>query len=239
MNTIKVDKKNTKMIAHRGLSGLERENTVMSFVAAGNRSYYGIETDVHLTKDNVFVICHDAHTARISPFNVNIKELNYGELKKIEYYNINTEEPKGFLRMPTLKEYLEVCEKYEKHSVIEMKPEFKLSEVKKLLKEILSIRKEEDITIIAFSLKNLQKVRKLNQTIDCQYLRSAYTDDLPEICQKNNLGIDILWNQLNEDTFKAFKEKNIVINAWTVNLKERADYLIENGIDYITTNILE
>ena len=51
MNTIKFDKKNVKVIAHRGVSGLERENTCASFVAAGNRSYYGIETDIHKTMD--------------------------------------------------------------------------------------------------------------------------------------------------------------------------------------------
>lgn len=27
MNTIKIDNKNVKMVAHRGLSGLEKENT--------------------------------------------------------------------------------------------------------------------------------------------------------------------------------------------------------------------
>ena len=39
------------MIAHRGVSGLEKENTMPAFVAAGNRSYYGIETDIHKTAD--------------------------------------------------------------------------------------------------------------------------------------------------------------------------------------------
>ena len=43
MNTIKFSKKHVKTIAHRGLSGLEKENTCAAFVAAGNReSYYGI-----------------------------------------------------------------------------------------------------------------------------------------------------------------------------------------------------
>ena len=50
-NTEKVNLANVQMIAHRGVSGLERENTNAAFIAAGNRSYYGIETDVHRTKD--------------------------------------------------------------------------------------------------------------------------------------------------------------------------------------------
>ena len=35
MNTVKFDKKETKIIAHRGLSGIEKENTNAAFVAAG------------------------------------------------------------------------------------------------------------------------------------------------------------------------------------------------------------
>ena len=50
MNTIKLNTTgtNVKMIAHRGLSGLEAENTCAAFVAAGNREkYFGIECDIH------------------------------------------------------------------------------------------------------------------------------------------------------------------------------------------------
>ena len=56
MNTIKINSGKTKIIAHRGLSGIEKENTCSSFVAAGNRSYFGIESDVHVSKDGEFII---------------------------------------------------------------------------------------------------------------------------------------------------------------------------------------
>lgn len=42
MNTIRFNHQ-IKIIAHRGVSGLERENTCAAFIAAGNRSYYGME----------------------------------------------------------------------------------------------------------------------------------------------------------------------------------------------------
>ena len=66
MNTIKIHSNAVKMIAHRGLSGIERENTCPAFVAACNRSYYGVETDVHITKDGKFIIIHDETTERIT-----------------------------------------------------------------------------------------------------------------------------------------------------------------------------
>ena len=43
------------MVAHRGVSGLEQENTHAAFVAAGNRSYWGIETDIRRTNDGRYV----------------------------------------------------------------------------------------------------------------------------------------------------------------------------------------
>ena len=49
MNTIKLEKGNSLLVAHRDLSGIECENTNASFVAAGNRSYYGIECDIYKT----------------------------------------------------------------------------------------------------------------------------------------------------------------------------------------------
>ena len=54
MNTIKFNHYGTQVVAHRGLSGIERENTAAAFVAAGNRSYYGIETDIWRTADGHF-----------------------------------------------------------------------------------------------------------------------------------------------------------------------------------------
>ena len=66
MDTIKIEKKNTLMVAHRGVSGLEKENTLAAFIAAGNRSYYGIETDVHRTADGQFVVFHDDNTQRVA-----------------------------------------------------------------------------------------------------------------------------------------------------------------------------
>ncbi len=65
MNTVKFNKKNVKTVAHRGVSKLERENTNAAFIAAGNRSYFGIETDMYRTSDNRFVLMHDGKTGRV------------------------------------------------------------------------------------------------------------------------------------------------------------------------------
>ena len=70
MNSIKINSGKTKMIAHRGLSGIELENTLPAFIAAANRSYFGIETDVYKVKDGKYVLAHDGSTGRIAEVNV-------------------------------------------------------------------------------------------------------------------------------------------------------------------------
>ena len=72
MDTIKINKGAVKMVAHRGASGLERENTVPAFLAAGNRSYFGIETDIHRTADGKYVVIHDETTSRVTRGAANI-----------------------------------------------------------------------------------------------------------------------------------------------------------------------
>lgn len=81
-NTEKVNLANVQMIAHRGVSGLERENTNAAFIAAGNRSYYGIETDAHRTKDGHYVIFHDDNMLRLTGIDRDLEGCTLGELRK-------------------------------------------------------------------------------------------------------------------------------------------------------------
>src|SRR3954470_22797234 len=45
---------------HRGARGLRPENTLPSFEAALDAGVTTVETDLHLTRDGVAVLCHDA-----------------------------------------------------------------------------------------------------------------------------------------------------------------------------------
>ena len=92
------------MIAHRGVSGLELENTCAAFVAAGNRSYFGIETDVHVTADGKFIIIHDSNTQRVATEAMVAEESTFEVLR-----GIRLKEADGTLRcdlrLPSLEEY--------------------------------------------------------------------------------------------------------------------------------------
>ena len=46
-------------IAHRGYHVKYYENTKEAFIEASKGNFYGIETDIHLTKDGVWVTHHN------------------------------------------------------------------------------------------------------------------------------------------------------------------------------------
>ena len=111
MDTIKIEKKNTLMVAHRGVSGLEKENTLAAFIAAGNRSYYGVETDVHRTADGKYVVIHDSDTARVSPLHVEIEKSAYDTIRGVMLNDIDGTCGRTDLRVPSLEEYIKVCKR--------------------------------------------------------------------------------------------------------------------------------
>ena len=89
MNTIKIQHGNTRMVAHRGVSKLEKENTCAAFVAAGNRSYFGIETDIHPTLDGKIVCIHDSNTQRVAQDSVDVEQTAFDALRAIVLNDID------------------------------------------------------------------------------------------------------------------------------------------------------
>ena len=156
MNTIKIDSKQAKMIAHRGLSGLERENTCPAFVAAGNRSYFGIETDVHITKDGKFVIIHDETTDRVSlgQSSINVEENDYAAVSGLVLPDLDQTTNRQDIRIPLLADYINICKKYDKVCVLELKNAFPEECIKKIIQEIQSLGYIENIIFISFHFGN-------------------------------------------------------------------------------------
>ena len=126
MNTIKITAENKPlMVAHRGCSGLERENTNAAFVAAGNRSYFGIETDVHKTLDGKYIIIHDDTTGRVAVDDMVVEKSTFDTLRRLVLRNKATHvKDRSDLLLPSLAEYIGICKYYEKEAVLELKNAF-------------------------------------------------------------------------------------------------------------------
>ncbi|MCH4164635.1 MAG: glycerophosphodiester phosphodiesterase family protein [Lentilactobacillus diolivorans] len=93
----------TKIIAHRGSRGTRPENTLVSFQAAIDDGCEGIETDVHFSKDQQFIIMHDETVDRTTNGTGLVKDKTLAEIKQLDAGYRFSEEFKG-TRVPTLQE---------------------------------------------------------------------------------------------------------------------------------------
>lgn len=240
MDTIKIaDKKNTLMVAHRGLSGIEQENTCSAFVAAGNRSYFGIECDVHRTLDGCYVVIHDDNTARVAVDKLVVEESTYETLRSLRLTDKNGEKGRSDLRIPSLEEYISICKKYEKIAVLELKNHFDPEQVEEIVKTIESLDHLEGTVFISFDYNNMVNLKRLRPNATAQFLVSSFGEDLIDKLLAYNLDLDIYYKALTAENVALCHENGIKVNCWTVDDPEKAEALIGYGVDYITTNILE
>lgn len=242
MNTVKIDRKNVKIIAHRGLSGIEKENTCAAFVAAANRSYWGIETDVRKTKDGKFVLMHDADIKRVSGgrYSLKISESTAQEISAITLPDIDGDYTCQDIRIPTLKDYIRICKKYNKICVLELKSSLLEEDVKHIIDEIEDLGYINNTVFISFSLKLCVAVRRIHKGAKIQWL--ADREATPEIIDTvvlNRIDLDIYYPRLTREMVDFIHSLGLEVNCWTCDKAEDAQRLIEWGVDYITTNILE
>ncbi len=241
-DTLKFQKGNIRMVAHRGLSGIETENTALSFVAAGNRSYFGIETDVHATSDGKLVIIHDDSTARISNTDLNVEKTPMNVLQDIKLKDREDGAERNDIRLISLDDYIKICKRYGKVCVLEIKNPFE----KAMLVETVHTISERDyldnVIFISFYIENLLTLRSLTpKTQKLQFLCGELSSDMIKLLVDNRIDVDIHYPTLlsHPEYMEKFREGGLEVNAWTCDNLNDAEKLKALGVDFITSNILE
>ncbi|MBQ9097821.1 MAG: hypothetical protein IJY50_00115 [Clostridia bacterium] len=242
MNTIKIEtEKKPLMVAHRGCSGLERENTNAAFVAAGNRSYWGIETDVHKTLDGKYIIIHDDTTARVAVDNLTVEQSTFDTLRRLTLRNKYSHvKDRADLCLPSLEEYIAICKYYEKEAVLELKNAFEEQDIYEICDIIAGLDYLDHTTFISFDYNNLVYLRRKLPTQSAQFLIGKNCPmNWLEMLKKENLDLDAYHKVLTKEIVDACHENGIKVNCWTVDKPEDAERVIALGVDMITSNILE
>ena len=240
-DTIKIDSGNTKMIAHQGLFGLERGNSVQAFIAAGNRAkYYGIETDVHRTADGRYGVIHDSNTIGVSGVDMDVESSTFEQLRSVRLRDADGRGLKDIdIRIPTLEEYITICKYYSKKAVLELKTPLEPQYVKEIIDIIDNIGHLADTIFISFHRCDMEAVREFLPEQKAQFLTGAWNDDVREFVLRTKVDVDICYPPLTKEMFDDMKALGLEVNIWTVDDPELALRYVEWGADYITSNILE
>ncbi len=239
MNTVKIDKYFKGMVAHRGLSGIETENTINAFLAAANRSYFGMECDVHASRDGKIIISHDDTLLRLGMLNVYLPSFRYDEIRKFTLIDRKSGNLSENIMIPLLSEFLLICKTYRKHGFVELKHGLSNDNLETVIDEIQKIGMTDNISIITFHDKYLTYIRKNHPEMTLYLLLEEMTDKAYDFCEKNRINLDIHHDKLDENIIKKMHLIGLKVAVWTVDDKDTAEKLIKMGVDFITSNILE
>tara|TARA_Y100000741_G_scaffold301001_1_gene242438 strand:+ start:95 stop:733 length:639 start_codon:yes stop_codon:yes gene_type:complete len=197
-------------IIHRGIASKKlKENCYKSFKESFNKKY-GIETDIHFTKDNKIICFHDFTLNRLFKINKSIKNLNYDEIKN---------KTRSKISVPLLKDVLKLSKK--RYLVfIEIKPILNLGKIKILLNEIKNYK---NCIIISFKHINLFKILKINKKVKIgfSFSKSSKISDIIKASSKKNYDYLILDKYfLNNKSIQNVKK-----NKYFYTIKEKKELL--------------
>ncbi len=197
-------------IIHRGLikKGF-KENCFKSFKESFKKKF-GIETDIHFTKDNKIICFHDFTLNRLFKINKSIKDLNYYEIKN---------KTKKKILVPLLKDVLKLSKK--KNLVfVEIKPLLKIRSIKILLDQVKNYK---NCVIISFKHKNLFKIQKLNKKvkIGLSFSKSTKVSDIIKISSKKKFDCLIL----DKFFIKSKSIQNLKNSKYFYTIKDKKEFL--------------
>ena len=197
-------------IIHRGIVNKKfKENLLSSFKKSFSLGF-GIETDIHITKDGEFVCFHDFTLNRIFKKKMSIKNLNYSYLKKL---SVNQNKS-----IPLLKDVLEIS-KNKYPLLIELKPKLSKKNLQKLIKETSKYSK---CTFISFNHKNIFNLQKIKSNIKVGLSFSNISSIKEIINASKNKKVNCYI--LDKIFLNNKKVQNLKIEKYFYTIKKKSDF---------------
>lgn len=222
-------------IAHRGCHWKCFENTADAFKNAAKGDFFGVEMDIHLTKDKKWIIHHDEDFLSNGK-KVIIKNEKFDDLLKMPLDN----EWNYKATCPSLDEYLKIVKGSGKRPIIEFKPKNpSFHNIRKALNQIRKYFDLKDVTFIAFYPWPLMKIKLMHPKQDVMLLVEHTHPFLVDWAYKLKWGLDIESFMFTKEMNERFQKKGLKTNAWTVDDKKELKRLCDLGIDMITTNVFD
>jgi glycerophosphoryl diester phosphodiesterase len=162
------------IVGHRGASGDAPENTMAAFALALAQKADGIEFDVHLSRDGVPVVIHDARLERTTSGRGRVRDQTAAALARLDagsWFNrrfpARARARYAGARIPRLAEVLEWVRARRCAAFLEIKQPRRIYRgiEAKVLDEIYRAGAQQFTTVISFHWPALRRVRRLDSRI--------------------------------------------------------------------------
>ena len=197
-------------LIHRGIVNKKyKENLLNSFKQSFKKGF-GIETDIHATKDHKFICHHDFTLTRVFKKKQSVKNLNYQKIKEI---SVKHNKP-----IPLLQDLLKIS-RNKFYLFIEIKPKFSTKLLKKLVKETSKYSK---CFFISFKHQNIFNLLKINKKTKVGLSFSPPTTAKTIIKKSIIKNIDCLI--LDKSYIKSKKIQKLKIKKYFYTIKNNSEF---------------
>ncbi|KAI0870620.1 PLC-like phosphodiesterase [Hypoxylon argillaceum] len=228
-------------IGHRGFKAVAPENTMAAFKAAVEAGAEAVETDLHLTRDGVVVLCHDETLERCYGNKAKVRDLDWSEISQLR----TLREPRQPMpRLVDLLEYLDQPGLEDVWLMLDIKTHDDAEEImQKTGATFASVPSKQpwntrvtpccwNITYIELSMKYLPNFPITHVGFSTTYAR--YLTDIP------NISFSILRHALSSPFGKCFlrdmNKLGIPVYVWTVNEENWMEWSIRKQLSGVITD---
>ncbi|MES4903947.1 MULTISPECIES: glycerophosphodiester phosphodiesterase family protein [unclassified Streptomyces] len=213
-------------IGHRGVMGVEPENTLRSFLRAEREGLDVIELDLHLSKDGALVVMHDADVDRTTDGRGPISDFTLAELRELDAGQGE--------RIPVFEEVVDAVQ-------APLQAEIKDTAAARALAEVITRRNLLDrVDVLSFHDQAIAEIRTLLPTARTALVASRYGLDVIDRAQAVDAGMLVLnIRRLTLELVQRAHAADLKVIGWTVNTPDHLKLARGLGLDGGTTDYPE
>ncbi|MER6224425.1 glycerophosphodiester phosphodiesterase [Streptomyces sp. 900105755] len=213
-------------IGHRGVMGVEPENTLRSFVAAQQAGLDLIELDLHLSKDGALVVMHDAEVDRTTDGTGPIAEKTLEELRGLDAGRGE--------RVPVFEEVLDAVR-------TPLQAEIKDVAAARALAEVMQRRDlVSRVEVSSFHDEAVAEIARLVPGVRTALIASRYGTDVVERAQEAGAATLCLnIRRLTLEVVEHARKADLRVIGWVVNTQDELRLVRALQLDGATTDYPE
>ncbi len=221
-----------EITCHRGYSAMAPENTLPAFQAAIDCKSQYAELDVQQTSDGVVVVTHDTNLKRCTGANVNIYDITWDELQKLDAGSYFSPEFAG-TRIPSLDQVIKLCQGKIKLN-IEIKNNGHSPSLEADTVRIIRENGFEDQGVItSLSYDSLTKVKEIAPELKTGYILAVGAGNYYDLPAADFFSVETTF--VTQSMVDAIHMRGKEVHVWTVDRESDADNMISLEVDNIIT----
>ncbi|GAA3477622.1 glycerophosphodiester phosphodiesterase family protein [Streptomyces yanii] len=213
-------------IGHRGVMGVEPENTLRSFVHAEQAGMDVIELDLHLSKDGALAVMHDAEVDRTTDGTGPIAEKTLAELRELDAGQGE--------RVPVFEQVLDAVRS-------PLQAEIKDVAAARALAEVMRRRDLVDrVEVSSFHDEAVAEIAQLVPGVRTVLIASRWKSDVVD--RAKAVGAATLALNIRRLTLEVVEQahaEGVKVIGWVVNTQDHLRLVRALGLDGATTDFPE